>query len=147
MKIIQMNYSISIKSKEDLETMVNLYAIQFRNYPANAVNTAVMNIIANDSSPFAPTIGKIKENIKIPQLLENANSIMKKYDKHYDDQYDYREDEMLNRILHNPFHVPEQEMKDDFKKCICKSYDDYMQSIHNFLEKAIPQPMRGEYFK
>lgn len=139
-----MNYANSIKTKAELEAMMNLYSIQFKNYPANVVNASVMNIISNDQSPFPPTIAKIKANIKMPQLLESKNAIMKKYDKNYDDQYDYRKDEMKNRILHNPYHVPDDEMKADFKKCIGIDYDAYMNSMQNYLSSAIPKLMKGE---
>lgn len=139
-----MNYANSIKTKAELEAMMNLYSIQFKNYPANVVNASVMNIISNDQSPFPPTIAKIKANIKMPQLLESKNAIMKKYDEHYDDQYDYRKDEMKNRILHNPYHVPDEEMKADFKNCIGIDYDAYMNSMRNYLSSAIPKLMKGE---
>ena len=142
--LIQMNYANSIKTKAELEALMNLYAIQFKNYPANVVNASVMNIISNDQSPFPPTIAKIKANIKMPQLLESENAIMKKYDEHYDDQYNYRKDEMKNRILHNPYHIPDDEMKSDFKKCIGIDYEAHMNLLQSYLNGAIPKLMKGE---
>lgn len=143
--VLKTNYPNSFKnmSKEQSYSYLDLWATAFANDNKQDVINAVKEIIYTDTREFAPNIAQVKARMKPTILLEN-NNVMKKYDENYDDQYNYRKDEMKNRILHNPFHVPELEMKEDFKKCIGKDYDDYMQSLHNFLEKAIPQLMRGE---
>lgn len=139
-KVLELNYSNSFrgKSKEDIKAFINLYSIQFRNYKASEVNTAVMNIISNDPSPFAPTVAKIKQSIKSSILIESKQSLMKKYDKEYDDQYNYREDEMICLIFHKMKDAQGDvlaECKHDFNKVTGNDYDTYMQKIKDYLEK------------
>lgn len=137
-KVLELNYSNSFrgKSKEDMKAFINLYSIQFRNYKASEVNTAIMNIISNDPSPFAPTVAKIKQSIKSHALIETTQSLMKKYDKEYDDQYSYREDEMICLIFYKMKDAQGElfeECKEDFKKVTGQDYDTYMKKIKNIL--------------
>lgn len=133
-KILELNYSSNFKgkSKSDIEALINLYELQFRNYTAKEVNTAVMNIISNDPNPFAPTIATIKQNIK-PKVMyiESKQSLMKKYDKDYDSKYEYREDEMQNLILCKLHTSSElEECKKDFETVCGISYDDWLKKLH-----------------
>lgn len=119
-----------------MKAFINLYSIQFRNYKASEVNTAIMNIISNDPSPFAPTVAKIKQSIKSHALIETTQSLMKKYDKEYDDQYSYREDEMICLIFHKMKDAQGELLeacKEDFKKVTGQDYDTYIKKIKNIL--------------
>ena len=143
--VLKTNYPNSFKnmSKEQSYSYLDLWSTAFANDNKQDVINAVKEIIYTDTREFAPNIAQVKARMKPTMLLENEN-IMKKYDKHYDDQYNYRKDELKNRILHNPYHVPDEEMKADFKKCIGVDYDEYINSLQNYLNTAIPKLMKGE---
>lgn len=141
-KMLELNYSSNFrgKSKSDIEALINLYELQFRNYSAAEVNTAVMNIISNDPNPFAPTIATIKQNIKPKvMLIESKQSLMKKYDKDYDPKYDYRKDEMQNLILyklHKSIGNELEECKKDFEVVCGISYDDWYNALQREIEEV-----------
>lgn len=143
--VLKTNYPNSFKnmSKEQSYSYLDLWSTAFANDNKQDVINAVKEIIYTDTREFAPNIAQVKARMKPTMLLENEN-VMKKYDENYDDQYDYRKDEMKNRILHNPYHIPDDEMKEDFKKCIGIDYDVYMNSLQSYLNSAIPKLMKGE---
>ena len=142
--VLKTNYPNSFKnmSKEQSYSYLDLWSTAFANDNKQDVINAVKEIIYTDTREFAPNIAQVKARMKPTMLLENEN-VMKKYDENYDDQYDYRKDEMKNRILHNPYHIPDDEMKEDFKKCIGIDYDVYMNSLQSYLNSAIPKLMKG----
>lgn len=49
--------------KADIEALVNLWEIQFKDYEYQDVQMALNNIISNEDNPFLPTIARIKKEI------------------------------------------------------------------------------------
>lgn len=63
--LLMANYSNSFKNveKQDMELIVKTWGTQFKNYSLDEVFNAIMAIMANDTSGFAPSIGRIKEKM------------------------------------------------------------------------------------
>lgn len=59
------NYSNSFKNveKKDMELIVKTWETQFKDYTLDEVFNAIMSIIANDTSNFAPSIGRVKDEL------------------------------------------------------------------------------------
>lgn len=59
------NYPNSFKNveKQDMDLIFKTWETQFKNYTLDDVFNAIMAIIANDTSGFAPSIGKIKDEL------------------------------------------------------------------------------------
>ena len=87
-KVAYPNSFLKMSSK-DLETLANLWAIQFKDYEYNLVMGAVNTIIANDQNQFMPSIGRIKE---VCHQLMNPNQMDE------EEAWLYIEDAMRNGI-------------------------------------------------
>ena len=64
--ILRVNYPNNFKSvanKNDMDLIVDTWNIQFKNYTLDEVFNAIMSIIATDTSGFAPSIGRIKDEL------------------------------------------------------------------------------------
>lgn len=63
--LLMANYSNSFKNveKEDMELIIKTWETQFKSYTLDEVYKAIMSIMANDTSGFAPSIGRIKEEL------------------------------------------------------------------------------------
>lgn len=63
--LLMANYSNSFKNveKQDMELIVKTWNTQFKSYTLDEVFNAIMSIMANDTSNFAPSIGKIKDEL------------------------------------------------------------------------------------
>ena len=63
--LLMANYSNSFKNveKQDMELIIKTWETQFKNYTLEDVFNAIMSIMANDTSGFAPSIGRIKEEL------------------------------------------------------------------------------------
>lgn len=63
--LLMANYSNSFKNveKKDMELIIKTWETQFKSYTLNEVFNAIMSIIGNDTSNFAPSIGRIKEEL------------------------------------------------------------------------------------
>ena len=64
--ILRVNYPNNFKSvanKKDMNLIVNTWGLQFKDYTFDDVYKAIMSIMANDTSGFAPSIGRIKEEL------------------------------------------------------------------------------------
>lgn len=64
--ILRVNYPNNFKSvanKKDMNLIVNTWVLQFKDYTFDEVYKAIMSIMANDTSGFAPSIGRIKEEL------------------------------------------------------------------------------------
>lgn len=64
--ILRVNYPNNFKSvanKKDMNLIVNTWGLQFKGYTFDEVYKAIMSIMANDTSGFAPSIGRIKEEL------------------------------------------------------------------------------------
>ena len=59
------NYSNSFKNvaKKDMELIVKTWETQFKDYTLDEVFNAIMSIIGNDTSNFAPSIGRVKDEL------------------------------------------------------------------------------------
>lgn len=59
------NYSNSFKNvaKKDMEMIVKTWETQFKDYTLDEVFNAIMSIIATDTSNFAPSIGRVKDEL------------------------------------------------------------------------------------
>lgn len=68
--VIKVAYPNSFKdmSQADLKALVGLWVRQFEDYTYNQVLNAVDSIISIDTSPFMPSIGRIKE-----AMFKNSN--------------------------------------------------------------------------
>lgn len=63
--LLIVNYPNSFKNvkKQDMDLISKTWETQFKNYTLDDVFNAIMAIIANDTSGFAPSIGKIKDEL------------------------------------------------------------------------------------
>ena len=64
--ILRVNYPNNFKSvanKNDMGLIVDTWDIQFKNYTLDEVFNAIMSIIATDTSGFAPSIGRVKDEL------------------------------------------------------------------------------------
>ena len=63
--LLMANYSNSFKNveKKDMELIIKTWETQFKDYTFDEVYKAIMSIMANDTSGFAPSIGRIKEEL------------------------------------------------------------------------------------
>lgn len=63
--VLMANYSNSFKNveKKDMELIIKTWETQFKSYTLDEVFNAIMSIIGNDTSNFAPSIGRIKEEL------------------------------------------------------------------------------------
>lgn len=64
--ILRVNYPNNFKSvanKKDMELIIKTWETQFKDYKLDEVFNAIMSIMANDTSGFAPSIGRIKEEL------------------------------------------------------------------------------------
>ena len=63
--LLMANYSNSFKNvaKKDMGLIVKTWETQFKDYTLDEVFNAIMSIIANDTSNFAPSIGRIKDEL------------------------------------------------------------------------------------
>lgn len=64
--ILRVNYPNSFKSvanKNDMNLIVDTWDLQFKNYTLDEVLNAIMSIIATDTSGFAPSIGRVKDEL------------------------------------------------------------------------------------
>lgn len=63
--LLMANYSNSFKNieKQDMELIVKTWETQFKNYTLDEVFNAIMSIMANDTSNFAPSIGRVKDEL------------------------------------------------------------------------------------
>lgn len=68
------NYQNSFKNieKQDMDLIFKTWKTQFKNYTLDDVFNAIMAIIANDISGFAPSIGKVKDELN----KKYKNSVM-----------------------------------------------------------------------
>ena len=59
------NYSNSFKNveKKDMELIIKTWETQFKSYTLDEVFNAIMSIIGNDTSNFAPSIGRVKDEL------------------------------------------------------------------------------------
>lgn len=59
------NYSNSFKNveKKDMEMIVKTWETQFKDYTLDEVFNAIMSIMGNDTSNFAPSIGRVKDEL------------------------------------------------------------------------------------
>lgn len=59
------NYSNSFKNveKKDMELIIKTWETQFKSYTLDEVFNAIMSIMANDTSNFAPSIGRVKDEL------------------------------------------------------------------------------------
>lgn len=65
-------YSFTKLTNNDIEAMVGLWLLQFKNYDYELVNGAINTIISSDLSDFMPTIARIKE---VCRMLVSPNQI------------------------------------------------------------------------
>lgn len=63
--LLMANYSNSFKNveKKDMELIIKTWETQFKSYTLDEVFNAIMSIMANDTSGFAPSIGRIKDEL------------------------------------------------------------------------------------
>ena len=64
--ILRVNYPNNFKSvanKNDMNLIVDTWDIQFKSYTLDEVFNAIMSIIATDTSGFAPSIGRVKDEL------------------------------------------------------------------------------------
>ena len=63
--LLMANYSNSFKNveKQDMELIVKTWNTQFKSYTLDEVFNAIMSIVANDTSNFAPSIGRVKDEL------------------------------------------------------------------------------------
>lgn len=64
--ILRVNYPNNFKSvanKNDMDLIVDTWDIQFKNYTLDEVFNAIMSLIATDTSGFAPSIGRVKDEL------------------------------------------------------------------------------------
>ncbi len=64
--ILRVNYPNNFKSvanKNDMDLIVDTWDIQFKSYTLDEVFNAIMSIIATDTSGFAPSIGRVKDEL------------------------------------------------------------------------------------
>lgn len=63
--LLMANYSNSFKNveKQDIELIIKTWETQFKNYTLEDVFNAIMSIMANDTSNFAPSIGRVKDEL------------------------------------------------------------------------------------
>lgn len=63
--LLMANYSNSFKNveKKDMELIIKTWETQFKSYTLDEVFNAIMSIIANDTSNFAPSIGRVKDEL------------------------------------------------------------------------------------
>ena len=63
--LLMANYSNSFKNveKQDMELIIKTWETQFKNYTLEDVFNAIMSIMANDTSNFAPSIGRVKDEL------------------------------------------------------------------------------------
>ena len=64
--ILRVNYPNNFKSvanKNDMDLLVDTWDIQFKSYTLDEVFNAIMSIIATDTSGFAPSIGRVKDEL------------------------------------------------------------------------------------
>lgn len=64
--ILRVNYPNNFKSvanKKDMNLIVNTWGLQFKDYTFDDVYKAIMSIMANDTSGFAPSIGRVKDEL------------------------------------------------------------------------------------
>lgn len=64
--ILRVNYPNNFKSvanKNDMDLIVDTWDIQFKSYTLDEVFNAIMSIIAIDTSGFAPSIGRVKDEL------------------------------------------------------------------------------------
>ena len=59
------NYPNSFKNveKQDMDLIFKTWETQFKNYTLDDVFNAIMSIMANDTSNFAPSIGRVKDEL------------------------------------------------------------------------------------
>lgn len=72
--IIKVAYpnSFNRMTNKDLDTLIELWAVQFKNYDYKLVAMAVNTIISIDISQFAPPIGRVKQ---VCREISNPNQI------------------------------------------------------------------------
>ncbi len=63
--LLMANYSNSFKNveKKDMELIIKIWETQFKSYTLDEVFNAIMAIMANDTSNFAPSIGRVKDEL------------------------------------------------------------------------------------
>lgn len=63
--LLMANYSNSFKNveKKDMELIIKTWKTQFKSYTLDEVFNAIMSIMANDTSNFAPSIGRVKDEL------------------------------------------------------------------------------------
>lgn len=63
--LLMANYSNSFKNveKKDMELIIKTWETQFKSYTLDEVFNAIMSIMANDTSNFAPSIGRVKDEL------------------------------------------------------------------------------------
>lgn len=63
--LLMANYSNSFKNveKKDMELIIKTWETQFKSYTLDEVFNAIMAIVANDTSNFAPSIGRVKDEL------------------------------------------------------------------------------------
>lgn len=63
--LLMANYSNFLKNvaKKDMGLIVKTWETQFKDYTFDEVFNAIMTIMANDTSNFAPSIGRIKDEL------------------------------------------------------------------------------------
>ena len=64
--ILRVNYPNNFKSvanKNDMDLIVDTWDIQFKSYTLDEVFNSIMSIIATDTSGFAPSIGRVKDEL------------------------------------------------------------------------------------
>lgn len=64
--ILRVNYPNNFKSvanKNDMDLIVDTWDIQLKSYTLDEVFNAIMSIIATDTSGFAPSIGRVKDEL------------------------------------------------------------------------------------
>lgn len=63
--LLMANYSNSFKNveKKDMELIIKTWETQFKSYTLDEVFNAIMAIMANDTSNFAPSIGRVKDEL------------------------------------------------------------------------------------
>ena len=65
--LLMANYSNFLKNVEkqsvDMELITKTWNTQFKSYTLDEVFNAIMSIMANDTSNFAPSIGRVKDEL------------------------------------------------------------------------------------
>lgn len=63
--LLMANYSNSFKNveKKDMELIIKTWEAQFKSYTLDEVFNAIMSIMGNDTSNFAPSIGRVKDEL------------------------------------------------------------------------------------